>query len=736
MKTKFFLLVMVYGVFSGFGYNAALCAQGADPAQPGFGISLQWRSETKNDAQLAGAMERLYLILYNTKNLPTKSFVDDEGLSVEKILRQNGLFFGAFFPIGVDSVICDLNPQWCSRERIEESEKNLKVPDGHVGGYKKTRGLWKNRGGSRLVVPNLEFSVYTRLAEVTLEEGESLQQIITQQNTDCRHWQLTCKELIKRLNPKAFDSKKKDPQVKKVIIPVTGVKTNLIFTADSRSKVLGVFEKRRDIYVRMPQDLTMQSDRYFAESWKQELAGVHHTDIGIKALSPNLLSAGEAKTWSIDTEPRFNDQRPLLTLIHHPFGQIKEIPAQFQKPIQIGVIDTWLDSGHCDLGQNVEVITISPGGSARSRARECGETLDTPNLADDHGTHVVGLISAMQNSKGTVGLNPFAKIEYVGIEINQLRVPNYRAEVATRLFNLLLKGVKTVNISWRYTNQIGGLDAIARSIEVAKNNTLFVVAAGNENTHFDGGVCSERPACLTSLDNVVTVVGLNRREAAPDLWMVDGKGSNSSRQFHIAAIAEEVLSTVSGGFVGRLSGTSQAAPQVTAAASMLYSVHEAHFRAEEPDLLPVRIKNRLIYTADIFTTLLDSVLSGRLNIERALDVARDYIVIKGQNGIEKHIGTISKFGNNPQDEHILCRTAVHDELRITRRDLRRMFFDSNRQKYVIFRNSISGNRNSPVERIVDCQLRTTSHKGEIQTDAGPVEFEFRQIRDYISPMFG
>ena len=206
----------------------------------------------------------------------------------------------------------------------------------------------------------------------------------------------------------------------------------------------------------------------------------------------------------------------------------------------------------------------------------------------------------------------------------------------------------------------------------------------------------------------------------------------------MAAVAAGVLSTTYSNHTGRMSGTSQAAPQVAAAASLIYSRFRSQFTVEQPELMPIRVKNRLIYTSDIFNNLLTKVQGGRLNVGRALDMARDYLVIKTPDGeLADHHGIITGFGDFPNGPpFIKCRRNNGTVTDIRKDDLRRMFFDEPRRKYVVFFNP-AGNRDGPLERISDCRLLTRTHVGMIESDETGTEisFQFRDIRDYISPMF-
>src|SRR5690606_735232 len=137
---------------------------------------------------------------------------------------------------------------------------------------------------------------------------------------------------------------------------------------------------------------------------------------------------------------------------------------------------------------------------------------------------------------------------------------------------------------------------------------LIVAAAGNENRNLENEAnCRITPACFYNLPNVVTVVGIDRSPDAPRIWKKNSaQGSNHSRKFAIAAVADHVWSTARGNKLGMTSGTSIAAPQVTAAASLVISAAE-HLLASQIGELGARlppkvVKGRLIYTADVFPT--------------------------------------------------------------------------------------------------------------------------------------
>ena len=83
---------------------AVLLSAVSATAQDTNAVKFEWRSETRNDDQFALELERLYVTLYNSGNLPTKSVTDPNGATIEQIVRQYSQFFGAFFSAGVENV--------------------------------------------------------------------------------------------------------------------------------------------------------------------------------------------------------------------------------------------------------------------------------------------------------------------------------------------------------------------------------------------------------------------------------------------------------------------------------------------------------------------------------------------------------------------------------------------------------------------------------------------------------
>ena len=732
-----------------FALAAAIGLQGVGAAHPAeltkeAGVRVQWRSENKDERDLATALERLYVVLFNTGNLPVRE-AKEPGQPVETMLRSEQLFFGSFFPIGVDAVMCDLNPSVCERERPAVPEKEIAGIAEHVGGYVKTPGKWRNHEKSVVMVPDLAFEEYTALASFDLAAIGDIDAFVGTLQADCSQWKISCPELIKGLNVALFDTKRgQSGKPEAVILPASGVTAEIVLTGVENSETLRSVQGLNLSY-ETEKELPADRRSGFAGIWQKFIATAAPADLVTDALADNISSFGAAAAQTGFDDAQFAEQSSLLALIHHPFSRAGDVPDELKRPIPIAVYDFLFDKEHCELKDRIivdEELLAAPPSPDRPDAAECGEIMATPPLeAFDHGTHVAGLIAAEANDKGVVGLNPFAKLTYVALDPVALQDAAYRNRVAMKMVQGIspVAPIKVANLSWRYINQVGNNDLISQTIEQLKQSTLFVVAVGNERQAREGDLCGDYPACMRDKDNVIAVVGLDRSENPPRLWESgETVGSNWGNRFGIGAIASDVLSTTYRNSTGRMSGTSQAAPQVTAAASLIHSKFETHFTVDQPVLLPVEVKNRLIYTSDLFNELLTKVRGGRLNVDRALDMARYHVAVDVDGAVEEYEGTISRFGDfaEGQPPFITCERndgALED---VRFKDLRRMFFDEDRRKYIVFYDKPSA-LGVTLERITDCDLKTRSHKAVIEADPDgeEVTFEFRDIRDYISPMF-
>jgi len=154
-------------------------------------------------------------------------------------------------------------------------------------------------------------------------------------------------------------------------------------------------------------------------------------------------------------------------------------------------------------------------------------------------------------------------------------------------------------------------DAAFFAILFAENpNVLFVIAAGNEAENNDEILPS--PGYLSRLfPNAITVASHDGKGGLSDF---SNYGVNSVQ---IAAEGEEITSTVNAGVLGKMSGTSMAAPAVSGVA--------ARIRAENPDIhaseIPTILQAAVIPSDDLRGKV---AAGGYLDTSKALTIASSW----------------------------------------------------------------------------------------------------------------
>jgi len=218
-------------------------------------------------------------------------------------------------------------------------------------------------------------------------------------------------------------------------------------------------------------------------------------------------------------------------------------------------------------------------------------------------------------------------------------------------------------------------------------------------------------------------------------WRTATQGTNTNPDFELGAIAENVLSTVSGNRFARRKGTSIAAPQVSAAASLIFAAGEFIYGDGLPgaQLSPKVVKDRLIYTADFFAGLSGDVRAGRLNVGRAIDL-RDaqFVLFDGRKIAGQVIEAPVEF---------TCLTTDNSQKFQKWWNVRRLVFNEARERHIVFRQTGGslGDRSSTLERYPSCLVNTLSSPVKVRsrhgTDFVVSEFTFADIKDYTSPLF-
>src|SRR3989338_1112339 len=210
-------------------------------------------------------------------------------------------------------------------------------------------------------------------------------------------------------------------------------------------------------------------------------------------------------------------------------------------PIKVGVIDTGISLTHPDLAANIKggYNAIRPGKNA--------------NDDNGHGSHVAGIIAAVNNSSGVVGGAPQADL--YAIKVLNAGGSGYLSDVIEGIEWSIANGMRVTNMSLGTTADIESMHEAVRRANAA--GIVQVAAAGNS-----GGAVIY-PAAYPE---VIAV-------SATDSNNVIASWSSRGPEVDLAAPGVSIYSTYKGTGYKTLSGTSMASPHVAAAAALLLNDH-------------------------------------------------------------------------------------------------------------------------------------------------------------------
>lgn len=256
-----------------------------------------------------------------------------------------------------------------------------------------------------------------------------------------------------------------------------------------------------------------------------------------------------------------------------PKGQ-KELANPGGSPsVVVAVIDTGVDYTHEDLSDNIWVNSDEIPGNGRDDDGNgyvddyYGVNLvaGKGNAADDngHGTHVAGIIAAENNNLGTVGIAYNTKL--MPIKAAMASGILNQATIAKAIYYAYENGAEVINMSFGGpTCSIAVQDALA----VAYTRCVLVASAGNEASINEG--LFALPNYPAALSYVLGVMSVGRKGAESGFTNFDGVAYTNA-EYELYAPGEEILSTIPGDRYAKWSGTSMAAPVVSAFAALLRS---------------------------------------------------------------------------------------------------------------------------------------------------------------------
>lgn len=252
------------------------------------------------------------------------------------------------------------------------------------------------------------------------------------------------------------------------------------------------------------------------------------------------------------------------------------IAAGGDSSVVVAVIDTGVDYTHEDLKDNIWVNTKEiPGNGIDDDGNGCiddvyGVDLETGRDSgmDDngHGTHVAGIIAASNNHIGVVGLAYNVKL--MPIKAGMASGFFNQSQIAKGILYAYNNGADVINMSFGGS---ASTIAVQDALETAYTRCVLVAAAGNDAMPNEGRpiTAPTYPAALSYVMGVMSV----------DMWGVESGFTNydvaaySSVEYEVYAPGSQILSTIPGNRYATWSGTSMAAPYVSAMAALLRSAY-------------------------------------------------------------------------------------------------------------------------------------------------------------------
>ncbi len=204
--------------------------------------------------------------------------------------------------------------------------------------------------------------------------------------------------------------------------------------------------------------------------------------------------------------------------------------------INVGIIDTGIDSRHPDLASRIKKTVSFCDGSS--------------SCYDDngHGTHVAGIIAAAKNNFGIIGAAPMANL-YIAKAFDKNGRSSDEA-VAGSIDWMIANNVNIINMS--FTSGYFS-EKYYNAVKAAYNKNISIISAAGNGADFGG-----YPARFKETISV----------AAAD---INGKIPSAAGRADISAAGYEILSCYPGGGFARLSGTSMAAPVISGCSAILFS---------------------------------------------------------------------------------------------------------------------------------------------------------------------
>ncbi len=317
-------------------------------------------------------------------------------------------------------------------------------------------------------------------------------------------------------------------------------------------------------------------------------------DVAIEKLlkDENIIRVENDEIITMDVKPIKTPkptEEPLLEVL--PWG-IDRVEADLawsiigSSTIKVAVLDTGIDLDHPDLIGNV----INGYNVILPRK--------TANDDNGHGTHVAGIIAAVDNEFGVVGIGP--NLEVYAVKVLDRRGSGSTSTVIAGIEWAIDNDMDVINMS------LGGGGTLSLHEAVIKAYNEGIVLVSSAGNSYGGAV--GYPAAYPE------VIAVSSTNINNELSLFSSVGD----EVDIAAPGEAIYSTYKNGKYATLSGTSMASPHVAGAVALIIGdMIDANPNAIiSPDEVLTRLKTTALDLGDEFED--PNFGAGLLNVFKAL----------------------------------------------------------------------------------------------------------------------
>jgi subtilisin len=234
--------------------------------------------------------------------------------------------------------------------------------------------------------------------------------------------------------------------------------------------------------------------------------------------------------------------------------------------VKVAIVDTGIDMDHPDL-----VANIKGGFNAIAPARKYKDPND---FEDDHGhgTHCAGIVAAVDNDIGVIGVAPEAWL--YGVKVLDGAGFGYDSDIIEGIEWCVDNGMQVISCSFGgYEDDQAFRDAYQAAWDAG---CLIVAAAGNEGY--------EDPDLWPA--GYSTVMAISAMDSDDEI----ASWSNYGDEIELAAPGVSIYSTYRRGKYTTMSGTSMACPHVSGVAALVWAANSGYSNSQ--------VRQRLQNTAE------------------------------------------------------------------------------------------------------------------------------------------